>query len=198
MWLPDALVEELRGDHELAIFTRFAFDEPLYLWFGVNDVPTRIESVDETGQIYIGGGKLINVPELEVLINGTADRVDFTITGLNPENIASLDIAGAEVRGAEVHVAITALDHRYQPVVNPIPVWSGRASYVTENLPAVSGTKNQTVTLSLSVGSGDTTRERASASLWSDAQHQALFPGDLFCKGTARLARGSMPVWPTF
>lgn len=197
-WLPDDLIEAFRGSHELGIFVRFEFDEPLAMWFGINDIEAKITSVDSTLQEYIGGGQLLGIPELEVLINGTADRVEFTLSGTDPVSVAQLEIPQAEVRGKPVHVAITALDEYYQPIVDPVPVWSGRASFVAESSPPVSGTQNPSVTLALSVGSGDTMRERASASLWSDAQQQAIYPGDKFCAGTARLARGALPVWPTF
>ena len=197
-WLPDELIEAFRSGHELGIFVRFGFDEPLYMWFGINDIPAKITSVDSTNQEYLGGGRLLGIPELEVLINGTADRVEFTLSGVDPDTVGPLDLPNAAVRGKPIHVAITALDDYYQPVVDPYPVYPGIASFVAESSPPVSGTQNPSVTLALSVGSGDTMRERASASLWSDAQQQAIYPGDKFCAGTARLARGALPVWPTF
>lgn len=197
-WLPDDVIDAMRGSHQLAVFFRLDIDPPLRLWMGINDVPTKIEAVDGDGAVYLGAGRLINVPELEVLVNGVADRVDFTLSGIDPDEAAKLNLHDVDLRGKAVHVAITVLDDYYQPIVDPIPVWTGRASLVAESSPPVTGTQSPATTIALSAAAGVPSRERVSASLWSDAQHQALFPGDLFCAGTARLARGVAPSWPRF
>lgn len=197
-WLPDAVIEAMRGSHQLAVFFRLDIAPPLRLWMGVNDVPARVQSVDGSGAVYLGAGRLIGIPELEVLINGVADRIDFTLSGVTPDQAQELDLRAVDIRGKDIHVALTVLDDHYQPVVDPIPVWTGRASFVAENVAPVTGTQSPTIALALSAGAGVPSRERVSASLWSDAQQKALYPGDLFCGGTARLARGVSPSWPRF
>lgn len=195
---PDAMIEALRYSHQFAIFFRLGIDPPLRLWFGINDIPTKIEPIEtETGK-YLGAGRFNGIPELEVLINGVADRIQFTVSGIDPDRAQELDLESLDVKGAPVHVAITALDEYYQPIVSPIPIWTGRASSVIESCPAVTGTQPQTLAYALSAGAGVPSRERVSASLWSHPQHLALFPGDMFCRGTARLARGVVPSWPRF
>lgn len=197
-WLPEAVIEAMRGSHQLAVFFRLDIDPPLRLWMGINDVPAKIKSVDGSGAEYVGAGRLIGIPELEVLINGVADRIDFTLSGVTPDQAQEVDLRTIDIRGKDIHVALTVLDDYYQPIVDPIPVWTGRASFVAENVAPVSGMQSPTIALALSAGAGVPSRERVSASLWSDAQQQALYPGDLFCAGTARLARGVSPSWPRF
>lgn len=193
-----AVIEALRGDHQLGIFVYCAFEpKPLAIWFGVNDVEIGIESVVD-GVRFLGGGLLQGVPELEVLVNGIADRVEFTLAGIDPSTYDRHEIESYEVRGAPVYVGITCLDDYYQPIAPIQPLWDGRASFVRETMPPVSGTESQTVALMLSVGSGVTTRARISASLWSAAHQRALYPTDAFCDGTARLAQGVSPTWPRF
>jgi hypothetical protein len=196
--ISDAIIEALRGDHQLGIFVYCAFSpQPLALWFGVNDVAVGIESVAGS-TVFLGGGVLQGVPELEVLVNGIADRVEFTLAGIDPASYERFDIEGYTVRGAEVYVGITCLDDYYQPVAPIQPLWDGRASFVRESMPPVTGSESPTVQLLLSVGSGVTTRARSSASIWSAAHQRALYPTDAFCDGTARLARGVAPTFPRF
>lgn len=196
-WVPDEVVEAMRGSHLLGIFVRLDIDPPLRLWLGVNDVPSRIVSVDPgTNQTYLGGGRLRDVPNLEVPINGTAERVEFQITGIDPATAAQIDID--EPRGKVVHVGITVLDEYYQPISTIIPLARGVASHVSEKSDAVQGASNVTVTESLSVGFGATTRGRNAASMWSQAHQRALYQTDDFCKNTARQARGVNVTWPRF
>lgn len=165
-----------------------------------------MDSVDPyTGQVYRGGGQLAGVPELEVLVNGLADRVEFSVPGIAlsyvntvPETGEVRDPSEFDVRGRAVYVGITALDEYYQPVAPIHPLWEGTASFVRQIMPPVSEGENMTVTMVLSVGSGVTTRARNSAVLWSPAFQRALYPTDAFCDGTARLARGVAPTWPRF
>ena len=210
-WVPEEVIERLRGGHQLGIFLRLDIDPPLRLWLGLNDIPIGIESVDEEGAVYLGAGRLNGVPDLEVLINGVADRIEFQLAGIDADQASMLDFDDVDLRGREVHVGITVLDDYHQPVSPIIPIWNGAASFVTEYQPAAAGTETPSITIGLSVGSGVTTRDRISAALWSHAQQLALWaqffptpelqaanPPDDFCKGTARLARGVQPSWPRF
>jgi hypothetical protein len=199
-WVPETVIEALRGSHVLGIFFRMDTQpEPLRLWFGVNDIPLGILGVDpDTSQTYLGGGRLQNIPYLEVLLNGAADRVEFTLSGIDPDASGLAQVELPPVRGAEVHVGITTLDDHYQPMSSIIPLLQGAASFTTEKSEPVEGTSNVTITMGLSVGFGSVTRSRQSEALWSSAQHRAIYPTDAFCDGTARLARGVAPVWPRF
>lgn len=196
-YVPDIIIQELRsGSHQRAIFFRMDSDPPLRLWLGINDIPQQIPTIDVEEETYIGRGLLHDVPELEVLLNGAADRVNFTLSGIDPDTSALADTEIPPIRGAKVHVGITTLDERYQPMSDIIPMMVGRASFVTEQVEPVKGYETQQITMGLSVGFGPTTRSRRSQALWSHAQHIAIHPTDDFCKNTSRYARGSEAVWP--
>ncbi|MCD7109703.1 hypothetical protein LRX75_11710 [Rhizobium sp. DKSPLA3] len=197
-WVPDNIIEELRGSHQLGIFMRVGTDPPLHLWFGVNDMPIGFDSIDPTGTVYLGGGRLQGIPTLEILVNGTSDSVEFTVTGIDPETGSKMIDSLPPVRGAEVHMGITTLDQYFQPMSSIIPLWCGTASHVGESRPAVQSGQGSSLTLSLAVASGNETRSRPSRSLWSSAHQKAIYPTDKFCDGTARLARGVQPVWPQY
>jgi hypothetical protein len=194
-YFPDAVIEEMRGSHLLGIFLHVATDPPLHVWFGTEDVLAGIDSVDPAGTTYLGGGELIGIPTLEVLVNGAADRIEFTLSGLEPGTGAKLVDSLPPVRGADVYMGLTTLDRFYQPMSAIIPVWNGTASHTGESSPPVMGMESPTLTLSLAVVTGETARSRPSRSIWSPTHQKAISPTDKFCDETARLARGVDPTW---
>lgn len=197
-WVPDNVINELRGSHQLGIFLRIGTTPSLHMWFGINDIPANFDSIDPTGTVYLGGGKLVGVPTLEVLVNGTADSVEFTLSGIDPTSAARMIDSLPAVRGATVQMGITTLDQYYQPMSNVIPIWTGTASHVSESSPATPSGQSVTLTLSLAVVAGEATRSRGSRSIWSSPHQKAISQTDKFCDGTSRLARGVQPVWPNF
>lgn len=197
-WVPNDIITEMRGSHQLGIFLRVDTDPGLHLWFGMHDIPGRFDSIDPDGIVYLGAGQLIGVPTLEVLVNGTADAVEFTISGVDPVEGGKMLDSIPEVRGCDVHIGITTLDAYYQPMSRIIPIWHGTASHVSEASPVVGERDNPTISLSLLVTSGEATRSRASRALWSSAHQKALHPNDRFCDAVARLARGVQPAWPVY
>lgn len=197
-WIPDNVIEAFRGSHQLGLFLRIDTDPALHIWFGVNDIPAGFDSIDPDGTVYLGGGRLLGVPTLEVLVNGTADSVEFTLSGIDPASASRTLDSLPSVRGAAVQMGLTTLDDYYQPMSAIVPVWSGTASHVSESSQAVQSGQSVTLTLSLAVVSGEATRSRAARSLWSAPHQKAISPSDRFCDGTARLARGVQPAWPNF
>lgn len=196
--VPDHVVEAMRGSHELLICLRLDTDPPTRVSLTINDIPARMDTVDVGDETYLGGGVLREVPNLEAVINGVADRADFQLSGVDPATSAVVDFDAIQeaVRGQDFHVGVTTLDEHFQPMSAVVPLITGRASYVSESSPPVTGSENATVTMGLSVGFGITTRDRQSQVLWSSPHHKALYPTDEFCDGTASLERGAAPDWP--
>lgn len=197
-WVPDNIIEQMRGDHLLGIFIRIDTEPPLHLWMGVNDIPAGIDGVDPGGTVYLGGGRLVGVPTLEVLVNGTSDSVEFQIAGIDPKTGQAVLDSLPPVRGKAISIGLTTLDAYYQPMSSIIPIWQGTASHPGESSPAVAAKEDATLTIGLTVVSGSDTRSRASRSLWSAPHQKAISPTDRFCDGTARLARGVAPKWPQY
>ncbi|SOC45771.1 hypothetical protein SAMN05892877_117160 [Rhizobium subbaraonis] len=197
-WVPDDVIEAMRGSHELGLFLRVDTDPPLRLWFGVNDVPIGFDGIDPNGTVYLGGGQLIGIPSLEVLVNGTSDAVDFTVSGIDPATGNRMLESIPPVRGKLVQMGLTTLDQYYQPMTDVIPIWTGTASHPKEARAPIQAGETATLSLSLAVVAGENTRSRAARTFWSDAHQKALSPTDDFCKQAARLARGVDPVWPNF
>lgn len=197
-WAPDNVVEALRQSHSLGLFLRVDTTPALHVWFGIEDKPAGFDSLDDDGTVYLGGGRLIGIPDLEVLLNGKAGSLDFTLSGVDPVTGSQMIDSLPPLRGAAVQMGLTTLDDYFQPMSKIIPVWNGMASHVSEQMPAVQGGQSPTLTLALSMVTGEATRSRAARTLWSSAQQKAISPTDLFCDATSRLARGVNPVWPNY
>jgi hypothetical protein len=197
-YVPENIIEAMRSSHTLGIFFRLDTDPALHIWMGVNDIPAGFDSIDADGTVYLGGGRLLNVPTLEVLINGQADDVVFGISGIDPKSAQKVIDAMPDVRGKRVYLGITTLDKYYQPMGPIIPLWEGIASHKKDRLPPVVGNEPHTVTLALAIVSGGSTRSRPALSVWDSAHQKALYPTDRGCDATARLARGVAPEWPKY
>ncbi|MCV9965714.1 hypothetical protein OIU34_27980 [Pararhizobium sp. BT-229] len=197
-WVPDNVIAALRQSHQLGLFLRIDTDPALHMYFGVNDIPLGFDSIDPDGTVYLGGGRLQGVPTLEVLVNGTSDSVEFSISGIDPATGAKMIDSLPAVRGCAVQMGLTTLDDYFQPMSAIIPIWNGSASHIGETGSVAQGTASATLTLSLAVVAGENTRSRAARSVWSSAHQKALSPTDRFCDATARLARGVSPVWPNY
>lgn len=209
-WVPDNVVEALRGSHQLGIYFRVETDPALHMWFGTIDVPIGFDGIDPEGTVYLGGGQLLNIPSLEVLVNGTSDAVDFYVSGVDPATANRMLDSIPTVRGKLVQVGITTLDQYFQPMSNVIPLWTGVGARTVESKQPVSEGETASLGLSLSVVGGENMRSRRSSSLWSQSQQievskmlragtpSAGLPDDEFCKQTNRLSRGVAPIWPRY
>ena len=198
-WVPDNVIEATRYSHQLGIFMHLATTPPFRVWCGVNDIPAGFDSIDADGVVYLGAGRLIGIPTLELLVNGAAGSVDFTLSGIDPATGAALLDSIPAVRGVDFYIGLTTLDDYFQPMSAIIPIWQARASHVGESSQTVTGETNPTLSLALSVVTGEPTRSRPSRAIWSAAmQKTAVSSTDRFCDNTARYARGVQPVWPHY
>jgi hypothetical protein len=172
---------------------------PLRLWLGINDVPIGIPAIDPGGTVYMGAGSLMNVPDLELLINGIAGRVDFFISSSDPTFTAMLAPAAPSVLGARTIVGLAPLDVRYQPQTQIIGVWSGVADLMKMSArPGKDLKTNSVQTVAISCGTGDTSRSRPRLTAYSDAQQRLLSPTDSFFSQINRYVQQFVVSWPKY
>ena len=186
-YVPDATLAEFRGQFNLGVFFRLGTDPALHLSFLVNDMMMEMPGLDEPGTIYKGCGVLQNIPELEVLVNGIADTVTFTLSGLDPSLTAAMLDSAPDVLGAPVTVGIAPMDVRWQPKTPIVLLWSGTADMISEAMPPETDpTKNRTQSISLAAMTGDQSRQFQNLSTYADPIQQEISPGDRFCSRTTR------------
>lgn len=199
-YVPAEVCEAMLGSLQLGVFLHLDVEpDPLRIWLGFNDIPAGIDSVDPDDAIYLGGGRLINVPTFEVLINGQADDVEISMNGIDPKEGQRVVANMPDVRGKEVRIGIAPLDKYHQPISAIIPLWSGQAARPRDAMPPVKGPSAQrTMNLSIAAIGGHWMRSRPSQRTWSDPHWKIDNPTDDFCKNTSKYNRGYAPVWPNY
>lgn len=181
----------------IGIFFRMATTPIVRVWLGVGDIRPGINAFDATDEIYSGLGELIDVPALQQLINGVADRISFHASGVSDE-ILALTAAGANVKDAAVTMGIALFGAQWQQLGPPRWLFRGRADYVSLQQQSNSGEGlGVTRVVELSVGSLFTGRRRRELSYLTNADQQARHPGDRFCERTALYSEATKS-WPVF
>jgi hypothetical protein len=202
-YLAPATADLFRRNLNLGIF--FRLDHPtnpagvLRLWLGVNEIKMKMTGVEATAESYFGAGGLQSVPALEVIINGGASRLEFSIEGVSDAAQAQIDTSPPDVLGRKLHIGMAAFDSDWQPTVMDIlPVEQAIADYWSMTGSIATGARQQTRTLSLSASVGETGRSRPRRVTYTQAQQQFVYPTDDFCVNVARYDRGYSLSWPRF
>ncbi len=201
--LSDDEINALASDTQrIGIFFRLATDPVVRLWLGVGDIEPGANAYDATNETYSGLGQLMDVPALQQLVNGVADRVTFHVSGVTAEASAMAAGEANLVKNKAVAVGICLFGADWRQLGIPIWIWRGTADFVTrQQQSSGSGSQGDPVMITrvveLSVGSLFTSRRRRGLSYLTDHDQQARHPGDRFCERTALMA-GTNKVWPTF
>ncbi len=201
MILNGAEIEALEsGVQNIGLFFRLATDPVVRIWLGFGDIEPGVNLLDETGATYTGFGEITNIPEIKQLINGTAARIDISISGVSGEILAIASGGDAQqVKGKPVGIgfALMAPDWSLLGSVK----WCG--NYTADYLSIAQAVTDDPVqpivrSVTLSCGSRLTARRRPSYSYFTDQDQQARFPGDRFCERVSLYANGFNKTWPTF
>lgn len=172
-----------------AFLFRLESDPPAYLWSGVGSLDVPADAI-VPATTYLGGGEWVDLPEIQQLINGTADRVEFTASGVDEETLRLAMEDRASVDGAQVRIGTIPLDANWQIAGTVDWEWEGIADVVTIDQ-ATGENGERTRSVSLSVGSADTARSRAQLSFFTDAEQRRRSPTDAIFSHVSRIAAGS-------
>lgn len=170
---------------------------PVRLWLGIGKIEPGVNTIDLTGAAYSGFGELIDVPSVQQLINGTAERVEFRLSGVSEEILALAASEASTVKTKRCSLGIGIMDSgwRLLGAIHWMRHYRSDFLFVDETLVDAPG--NPVVrTVVLSVGSATTGRRRPGLSYLTDQDQQRLSPGDRFCERTNFYSRGTSKVWP--
>lgn len=204
-YLPAGVADMLRGSVNLGVFFRLDSTPPLHLWLGTTD---RRIGVQSTGMfageesVYTGAGMLLDLPDLEVMLNGLAKQITLSLSveeSLYKRFLTGLDEAPPEVRGAPAMVGFAPLDERWQPRCGIIPLWCGSGDFSTiEFEPAETIDGSATMKISLTLSTGDSSRAQPRALTFTDAAQRALHSTDRFFERVSRYVQTHFISWPRF
>lgn len=203
MNLSDAEIAALDQDSQnIGVFMRLDTDAPLRIWLGFGAIEPGINVLDAVGAQYLGFGELRDIPAVKQLLNGAAERVDITLSGVSGSVLQLAAINDVEaVKGRPLHIGVAIMGPDWQ-LLGAVH-WC--ANYVADYLaleqpPATGMDAGAEVvrTLRLSCGSTFTGRRRPQFSYFTNRDQQARSSGDRFCERTPIYANQSNKAWPTF
>ncbi|BAL77025.1 hypothetical protein [Bradyrhizobium cosmicum] len=201
MTFSDAELAVLAGDlHNIGVFFRLGVvPVPVRIWLGFGAIEPGLNVFDPDGAQYLGFGEIRDVPQVTQLLNGAAERVDFSLSGVDGDILKIASGHDAEAIKSKPMTVGFALMGADWSLIGPVH-WLAYylADYLAgEQQPAVAPA-SPVRTLTLSCGSRFTGRRRPAYSYWSDVDQQARWPGDLFCSLAPKYAHGFQKTWPVF
>lgn len=167
--------------------------DPALFWTGHTDLLLPADDVLAAPTIVPGGGELLSLPDLEGLLNGIAQRVEITFSGVSARTVAFASAEALDVAGARCHIGRVEFDEEWQ-LSGPVEwEWTGEAQRLSVGGEPSSGGRQRSVTLV--VAAGDTTRARAPFSFFTDADQRRDYPTDAFFSHVAGINAGTSRRW---
>lgn len=164
------------------------------MWGGVGDFPINADLIDTQGGIYSGFGEMLDVPALQQLINGLAERIEFTLSGVRAETLALIGSEAEAVRDAPAHLWMVPLGQDLQPLGAPIWVWEGKADVLRAKRVGQGASASRSVTVS--VGSIFTGRRRPKFRNFTGPDQRRRSADDAHCDRAGLYNAGTTRKWP--
>ena len=159
-------------------------------WSGVGPFALPPDAADPTGGVYEGLGPLAGLPVLSKLANGQADRVEFSLAGVDEESVRLVNEAVDEVKGAAIRVGVAELDDAWQPVGGV--VWWARLRADVISV----GRTPEARRVSISAGDAFTGRRRPTPVTYTPVTQRRRSPTDAFCDRVPSYNAGHTVRWP--
>lgn len=176
-----------------SLIFRIDTDPPVLFWSGFANLLVPADAVVPEEAIALGAGELVSIPELEQLINGIAERVEFVLSGVSEETIVYALEEAPQVAGARVDIGRMDFGLDWQPLGPVEWEWTGEArSLSVGSQPSESGRQR---TLTLTVAAGDTIRSRAPLAFFTDADQRRRSADDAVFSHVGQINSGTSRRW---
>lgn len=200
MTFNDAELEVLYSSvQNIAAFFRLETDPVIRLWLGFGNIFASANVLDPSGAVYQGFGEITNLPEFTQMINGAAERVEFTLSGVSGDVLQLAAGGDADsVKGKRVSVGVGIFSSEWELLGAPHWMANYRADFLSIKQEPTDQSSNVVRVVTLSCGTLLTSRRRPALSYFSDEDQVARYPGDRFCYYTPKYATNFNKQWPTF
>jgi hypothetical protein len=179
---------------------RLEVDPLVQVWLGAGDLAIGPNSLDPGGGIYRGLGEVGAVPDLDIMINGAATRVEIVVSAVSGAVAAIAQGGDTEaVKRKRAAFGCVLFGKDWQPLGAAHWYAHFRADFLSSGRDPVVDLEGNSVLvdwIKLSCGSQITRRRRPARSYFSNTDQQARHPGDLFCSLTGLYATGFNKPWP--
>jgi len=170
-----------------SILFRLASAPVARVWGGHGDLIIPADIVETAPATYLGGGELVNIPDLDQLINGTAARIDVTVSGVSARTLSLALEDAPSVKGADVHVGIAYFDDDWQ--LDEVE-WLSVLRADTLAVSSQSSQSGRTRSITLSIGTDFTDRSKAPIAFFTDADQRRRSPDDAIFDHVAGISAG--------
>lgn len=183
-----------------AVFLRFTTTAGVIrAWLGIGPFtapPGMDEVYDPAGAAYNGLGEMMNAPIFQQMLNGSAERLEFILSGTSAQVMALATAEANTVMRQPVAMGVGLMDHQWQMIGDIHWCWRGVADFVEVSIVGASSPTGQTTrTVKASVASLMAARRRRGLSYWTDTDFQEDHPGDRFCERTLSYDRRIVKPW---
>lgn len=168
---------------------RIETDPVARLWGGVGDLIVPPDIVESEAALYLGAGELLNAPDFDQGINYTAERIEIQLSGVSSRMVALALEDAATIRGARLHFVSLRFDDQWQlEEVEYEAVF--RADKITVgSQDGEDGNRSRTITLS--IGTEDTNRNRAPMAYFTDQDQRRRSPNDAIFSNVSGINQGT-------
>lgn len=173
---------------DVAYVLEIATTPPTRAWTGAGDIVLN-------GNTFRGLGVWTDVPSFTSLINGVANRLELSLSGVDAQVMALANGDAEEVRGKAVTMGLLFMDRALQPIGDIIPVGDYEADVISTDSSS-SSEFGRVRTVSLSIGSITTGRRRPPLNFWTRARQILRSATDRFCDLVSRYTNDSEMKWP--
>jgi hypothetical protein len=173
-----------------SIIVRIDCDPPALLWSGLGSLPVPADAVIPEDAVALGGGELVSVPDFQQLIGGTAERLDFVVSGVDDQTVRLALEDAPSVRGARVDIGTLQFDADWQlSVVEWENVFEARSLSISRPQQGSDGKVVRSITLTIVQGS--TLRSRANLAFFTDADQRRRSADDTVFSHVAGINAGT-------
>lgn len=165
-----------------------AAESPAIFWTGFGPLPLPADAVLPEDMIALGAGDLVNIPDFQQLMDGTAERLPFILSGVSEETLILAFEEAPGVRNALVYLGRIDFDADWQQVG---PVEWEALFQAREMLISHDGSGDQiTQSITFTVASGDSARSKSPNAYWTDADQRRKSPTDAVGSHVAGITAG--------
>jgi len=163
------------ASYKRTILVRLECEPVLRVHSGFAPLRVPANSRDVSPQVYKGGGDLLAVPAIKQFINGAADRVEISLSGVSVETLALLQEERESVRGAAVDFgwAVHNADWSIREII-----WKRRGFADVPSISSEPTENGRQRTITLSIRMDDTFRSNPQPAFWTDADQRLRSPTD--------------------
>lgn len=167
--------------HRFSYIFELECDPPCYLWTGHGQL-------DIGPKTYLGAGHLISLPDVKQLINGVAERLEISVSGVSQEALRLFLEDRESVYLASAKIGRVNFDDNWQIDGDIEWQWQGFADLISiKSSPNESG---RTRSITIGLGNEDTRRSNPNISFFTDADQRKRSADDAFFSHVGQINAG--------